>query len=92
MWCIPKWEYSIFWLFKSHLWNDIFILDNQQIETITEISTEIVQTNKTEITEDELKLQKILKRGEEVNSQDSYGYTALHRAVKFGIDRTTFIE
>lgn len=71
-------------MFKSHFSNDIFISDNQ-IETITEISTEIVQRNETANTEDKLKLQKILRKGEEVNSQDIYGYTALHRAVKFGM-------
>lgn len=41
--------------------------------------------DKTKDPNDEKALAKILERDENINSQDSEGYAALHRAAKFGI-------
>lgn len=42
------------------------------------------EDKKTKDPNDEKKLAKLLEPGEEINSQNSQGYTALHRAAKFG--------
>lgn len=62
----------------------------EEVRFISFIRTDVndVEENQTknDITnsEDIKKLQEILRKGENVNSQDSYGYTELHRAAKFG--------
>lgn len=44
----------------------------------------VASNNETKVSEDEEKLKQILGTDEDVNYQDSYGYTELHRAAKFG--------
>lgn len=64
----------------------IEILENVVIKSWSEVGNKKVghSEEKTKDPNDEKLLAKILELNETVNSQDSQGYTALHRAAKLG--------